>query len=31
MIADMVGEGEVRKLMRILPHSMSEFCPQYLR
>jgi uncharacterized protein (DUF2267 family) len=30
-VADMVDEGEVRKLMRILPHSMAELFPQYLR
>ena len=30
-IADMIDEGEVRKLMRILPRWMFQVFPQYLR
>lgn len=30
-IADMVDEGEMRKLLRILPDPMAELFPRYLR
>jgi uncharacterized protein (DUF2267 family) len=30
-ISEMVDEGEMRKLMRILPHPMAELFPEYLR